>query len=121
MIRPAAGALLAQARPSGTSAVEGYAAPAQQAVEVTRIVICNTTGTAAAASVFHDDAGGDTFNETTAHRYAKSVPANDAIEIVADVGSGIQLAPGGQIGIQSGTGNALTFSVYGVVESRAPE
>lgn len=122
MIYPAASTLLAQARPSGTSAVEGYAAPSQQKVEITRIVVTNTTGSAANASLFHDDAGGSTFDQTTAvHAYAKAVPANDSLVIEASsIGTGITLSAGGQLGIQTGTGSALTFSVYGIVESRAP-
>lgn len=121
MIFPAAGVLLAQIRPDGTSAVEGYAAPSGQAVEVTRIEVCNTTGTAANASLFHDDAGGSTFTQATALRYAKSVGANDSIALEASsAGSGIQLSPGGQLGVQTGTADALTFSIYGVLESRAP-
>lgn len=122
MIYPAASVLLAQARPAGTSAVEGYAAPSAQKVEITRIVVTNTTGTAANASLFHDDAGGSTFDQTTAvHAYAKSVGANDCLVIEAGtIGAGITLSAGGQLGIQTGTSNALTFSVYGIIESRAP-
>lgn len=122
MIYPAASTLLAQARPSGTSAVVGLTAPATQKVEITRIVVTNTTGTAANASLFHDDAGGSTFDQTTAvHAYAKSVGANDSLVIEASsIGTGITLSAGGQLGIQTGTSNALTFCVYGVVESRAP-
>ena len=116
------GALLAQARPGGTSAVEAYVAPAAQRVEVTRIVVANTTGSAVAMSLFHDDAGGDTFTAATALYFAKSVPANDSIVIAADaVGTGFPLSAGGQIGIQTATADALTFSVYGVIDFRAAQ
>lgn len=116
----AAGALLAQVRPASTAAAAAFTAPAGQSVEITRIEVCNTTGTAADASLYHDDAGGSTFDQTTALRYAKPVAANDALTIQADIGSGIVLSPGGQIAVQSSAGNALTFSFYGSVETRAP-
>lgn len=110
----ASGFQLAQSRPSGTSAASVYTASI--VTEVTKIVICNTTGSAAAASVFHDD-DGSTFDQSTALLYAKSVPANDYIVIDANSGNGgVMVRPDGQLGIQSGTGNALTFTFYGMTQ-----
>lgn len=117
---PAIAARLAQPRPANTSAAAGYTAPSTQSVEITRIVIANTTGSAADASVFHDDAGGSTFDQTTALYYQVAVPGNSTLTISSDsVGTGIVMSPGSQLGIQTGTANALTFTIYGAVESRA--
>lgn len=117
---PAIAALLAQTRPANTSAAAGFTAPAGQSVEVTLIVVANTTGSAVDASIFHDDAGGSTFDQTTALYYAVAVPGNSTLTISAkSVGTGFVLSPGAQLGVQTGTANALNFSIYGALESRA--
>lgn len=108
---------IAQVRPGVTTTVSAFTA--SMLTQVTRIVISNTTGTAANASVFHDD-DGSTFDATTALLFAKSVPANDTITIEAQSeNSGIGIAKNGQIGVQTGTASALTFTLYGVTQSRA--
>lgn len=117
---PAIGTLLAQTRPSGTSAAAGFTAPSGQSVEITLIVVCNTTGSSADVSLYHDNAGGSTFDQTTALYYAAPVAANTTLTISSqDLGTGIVLSPGAQLGVQTGTASALTFSVYGALESRA--
>lgn len=121
MSTPAASTQLAQIRPANTSAAVAYTAPADYAVEVTRIFVCNTTSSAADASLFHDNSGGGTYDQTTALYYAYAVAANSTLEIGAqEIGLGIALSPGAQIGVQSGTGNALTFSLYGIPALRVP-
>ena len=101
---------VAQARP-GVAAVSVFTASV--VTEITKIVICNTTGTAANASIYHDD-NGSTFDQTTALLYAKSIPANDYLIIDAHVGSGgVSVQKSGQIAVQSGTDSALTFTLYG--------
>lgn len=113
----ATGEQLAQRRDNDTTAHSAFTATLR--TEVTRIVVCNTTGTAATASVFHDDDGA-VFDQTTALRYAQSVPANTSIEILTGgPGGGITVKPSGQIGVQSGTANALTFTIYGATERRS--
>lgn len=110
----ASGQQLAQTRPNPTSAQSAYTAVLH--TEITKIIICNTTGSAANASLFHDD-DGSTFDQTTALIYAKSVPANDFIVVeLAGPGGGLQVAPDGEIGIQTGTADALTFTIYGITE-----
>ncbi len=106
---------LAQVRPSGTTAVNGFTALLR--TEVTLIAVCNTTGSAANMSIYHDDDGA-VFDQTTALYYAQSVPANSTTLIKPEsVGAGISMKKDGQIGIQTGTGNALTFTLYGVTEN----
>ena len=77
----ASGSLLAQYTASDALANEVLAASADLRLEVTRIVICNTSGAGVAASLFHDDSGTSTFGTGTALLYAKQVPANDYLQI----------------------------------------
>ncbi len=110
----AAGSQLAQSRPAGTSAVSAFTASV--ATEITRIVIANTTSSSANASLFHDD-NGSTFDQTTALLYAVAIPANSTTIIESSgLGSGFHMAADGQIGVQTGTGSALTFTIYGITE-----
>lgn len=113
----ASGSQLAQSRPANTSTASVFTATV--ATEITRIAICNTTGSAAAASLFHDD-DGSTFDQTTALMYAYSVAANTTHWVKAEgEGCGIVVKPAGQIGVQSGTGSALTYTLYGITEEIA--
>ena len=117
MLSFASGSQLAQSRPSGTSAVSVFTA--DMVTEITLIVVCNTTGSAAAFSIFHDD-DGSTFDQTTALHYTQTIAANDTVYITSDaVGAGLFVAINGQIGVQTDTSNALTFSIYGITENIA--
>jgi len=111
----APGFLLAQSRPSNTTATTLYTAGMK--TEVTRIIIANTTGSAATFRLFHDDDdGGTTMDETTALIWDNSIATANYVDIQAYLdGAGITIAAGGSLGIRSGTGNALTFSAYGIV------
>jgi hypothetical protein len=114
MLSFASGSQLAQSRPSGTSAVSVFTA--SMVTEVTKIVIANTTGSAADAYIFHDD-DGSTFDQSTALIYNKSVPANDYITLEAGaIGGGLFVSDGGEIGVQTDTGSALTFTLYGITQ-----
>ena len=109
----APGFLLAQSRPSNTTAATLYTAGMK--TEVTRIIIANTTGSAATFRLFHDD-DATTMDETTALIWDNSIATANYVDIQAYLdGAGITIAAGGSIGIRSGTGNALTFSAYGIV------
>jgi hypothetical protein len=107
----ASGSQLAQSRPSGTSAASIFTAAV--AHEITCIVVCNTTGSAATYSVYHDD-DGSTFDQTTALWYEVSLAGNSTALINFDgVGGGLHVARNGQIGFKTGTGSALTVTLYG--------
>jgi hypothetical protein len=109
---------IAQIRPSGTTAVEAYTASI--VTEIRKIAICNTTGSAALFSLFHDD-DGSTFDETTALHYQQTVPPKTTITIDADMeAGGISVKVGGQIGVQTDTANAFTFTMYGRTAEVAP-
>lgn len=107
--------LLAQTRPSSTSAATAYTAPAGTRVEVKKIVIANTTGSAVTYRLFHHDTG-TTYDQTTALAYDVSVPANSSHVWSAQEDDGIGLRAGGSVGVRTDTNNALTFSIYGVVQ-----
>lgn len=107
----ASGFQVAQSRPSGTTATSVYTAPI--VTEITRIIICNTTGTAANYSLYHDD-DGSTFDATTALYETVSLAANSTVDISAELGAGLMVSKDGQIGVKTGTANALTFTIYGV-------
>lgn len=122
MIYPAAGVLLAQIRPAVTAAVEAYAAPDGQAVEITRIVVTNVTNSIAHATLYHDDDGGSTFTQDTETHLSFTPIAKNGSTVIESraVGTGMVLSPGGQIGFKTFTGSALNLSIYGILESRAP-
>lgn len=110
----ASGSQIAQTRPSGTSAVSAFTASI--ATEITQIVIANTTASPANASIFHDD-DGSTFSQATALLYSIPIAAyTTTVWESPGVGSGIMVKPDGQIGVQTGTANALTFTIYGITE-----
>lgn len=102
---------LFQTRPSGTSAAVIFTA--SQRTELTRIVVCNTTGTDATFKLFHDD-DGTTVDESTALYYNVSVAANKSEVIVSpSIDGGITVSKDGTIGFATGTANALTITGYG--------
>jgi hypothetical protein len=103
---------LAQSRPSVTTA-QGILAPSIP-TEVTLITVCNTTGTAAAFSIYHDD-DGTTYDDSTALYRAVSVAANTTVRIeFQHAGGGISLSDTGNLAVRTDTASALTFTVYGI-------
>lgn len=113
----ASGSQLAQSRPSGTTAVKAF--EADLTTEITLIAICNTTSSTATFSLYHDD-DGSTFDQSTALHYSQNIPANTTLYISADaMGGGITVNKDGQIGVQTGTSSALTFTIYGTVQTIA--
>lgn len=107
--------LLAQVRPANTTAATAYTAGANTRVEVKKIVIANTTSGAVTYRLFHDD-DGTTYDQTTALAYDVSLPANSSHVWSAQEDDGIGLRAGGSVGVLTGTNNALTFSIYGVIQ-----
>ena len=108
---------LAQSRPSGTTAAAllTVASAAKNGIEITRLVIANTTASSAKFSVYHDD-DGTTYDQTTALYYSVAISANTTTVIEAQSeNSGITISPGGALAVQTDTGSALTFTLYGVV------
>ena len=110
----APGNLLAQSRLSDINAATLYTATIK--TEITRIIIANTTGSAATFRLFHDQ-GGSTYDESNALIYDFSIASGAFFDSLQsfNTGNGITLVPTDTLGIRSGTGNALTFNVYGVL------
>lgn len=107
--------LLAQTRPSSTTAATAYTAAAGTRTEIKKIVIANVTSSAATYRLFHHDSG-TTYDQTTALAYDVSLPANSSHVWSATEDDGISMRPGGTVGVQAGTGSAINFSIYGVVQ-----
>jgi len=105
---------LAQVRPPTAGTAVAAFTCGDAPAEVTLVVCCNTTGSAAKARLYHDDSASG-FSQANALWYDKTVPANDVIVLpIAVVGGGLAIKKGGIIGVGSDTNNALTFSIYGV-------
>jgi len=75
-----------------------------------KLTIANTTGTAATYRICHDEAG-TTFDATTALAWDVSLPANTTVTLSLGICSNTS---GAKISVQNGTGNALTFTLYGM-------
>ena len=110
----APGNLLGQARLSNTTAAALYTAVVR--TEITRLIVANTTSSASTFRVFHDE-GGITYDESNALIWDFSIASGAFFDSLQsyNTGNGITLVPTDTLGIRSGTGNALTFSVYGVL------
>lgn len=112
---------LAQTRPANTTAAEAFA-DADNRFEITRIHIACVGTTGATFRLFHDDAGGSTFDQTTALYYDVAIAAGGYFEWEAPApGCGIVVARGGQIGVRTSLANELTFTLYGVAQSRTQQ
>jgi len=106
------GRQLGQLRPSNTTAASIYSPATGIRTTIRSIFIANTTGSAATYRIFHDD-NGTTFDETTALAWNKSV-ASGTFDLVNLSDSPIFMADDtGNLGVRSGTNDALTFTVYG--------
>lgn len=111
MIRGDYGAsILAQSAPANTNAADLYSPPADRRAIVSQIIIANTSSGSLAATVYAH-ASGNTKSNATAIVPAKSIPAN-SYEIVT-FEDGLELNESGTIGIKSGSGNDLTFTLLG--------
>ena len=110
----APGSLLAQSAPADTNAVALFTASLR--TEITNLLICNTTGSGATARVFLDE-GGTTYAASNALYYDVAIAANTTMSVAAtSLYGGINLAAGDSLGIRTSTGDALTFSLFGVVQ-----
>ncbi len=112
----AKGSQLAQVRPSASAST---AFTSTLRTEVTRIVVCNTTGGAVTYSIYHDD-DGTTYDQSTSRSYETSIAANTTVTYVADAaGAGFAMQRGASIGVKPSADLAITFTFYGVTEDVA--
>jgi len=101
---------LGQSRPANTTAVSIYTLPSNTKTKVNSMSICNTSGSAATYRVFHD-VNGTTYDQTTALFYDISLAADQSVEWEP---ANLWLNnTSGNIAVRTGTGNAVTFTLYG--------
>ena len=104
-------------RPGDTS--NAILVTAEVITEVTRIVVCNTTGNTPSFRLFHRR-GAEVADQTTALYYDHALAANETFEIKAEaMGSGIFLDPQDELIVRSSAANEITFTAYGVTEQVA--
>lgn len=102
--------MLARSRPGTTNATQVYSPATNRRAIVYKIIIANTTALTANASVFLDTAT-TTYDQTTAVLYAKAVASNTSEYITFE--DGWEIDDPANIAVQTGTANALTFTVLG--------
>lgn len=120
----AQGQLLGRVVPSVTTPVQIFKAD-ELRTEITLLLVAQAPLGGSATSnlvVFHDDSGSDVYDITT-------VISGDAIDRNTEPftthfqaqhpGSGIMVAPGGSIAVQTSTANETVFTCYGITETRA--
>mgnify|MGYP003139318928 FL=1 len=104
---------LGQVRPSNTSNTVLFT-PTRGNMYRFKIVIANTTGSAATYRLFHDD-DGTTYDETSALAWDISLAAAAKTEFPTDGWMAADNSAG-NVAVRSGTGSALTFTAYGISE-----
>jgi hypothetical protein len=101
---------LGQLRPSDTTATSIYTPPGSNTLaEISSIVVCNTSGAAASFSIFLDP-NGSTYDETTALVWLDEITTFDIIQFEVP----IPIISGGNLAVKSSSGNAFTFTVFGL-------
>lgn len=121
MLGHAQGELLAQSRPSGTTAVQAFLASMRTEITLILATVDPASGpTQLDVAVYHDDAGGSTFDQTTlilSETRLQLLQGNVLFQ-AQHPGSGLHVKSGGQIGVKTSDANDVTFSFYGITESR---
>ena len=125
-ISHAQGELLAQVRPGVTTPVVAFTADRLR-VEITLIkcvidpaAVLSTAGQTDIA-LYHDDSGGSTFDQTTI------IESETRLQLLQSTilfqaqhpGSGYHIQPGGQLAVEVADADDVTFSIYGITETRA--
>ena len=102
--------VLAQLRPADTNAASLYSPPANRSVELTKLLICNQTGSSVTFRLFLDD-NGTTYDQTTALFYDQSISAN--LTWTEDLKGWGMVDSSGNLAVRSSTNDALTFTLFG--------
>ena len=102
---------VAQARENSTNAVSVYSSGSSETVQIFA-KICNTTTSDVALRLFHDN-DGTTYDESTALVWDIIIEPGQ----VFDTDKIFMNNSSGNFAYRSGTANALTITVYGVVKS----
>lgn len=101
---------LGQLRPANTSAASIYQVPASTTAIISRVEIQNVTAGAETFSIFHD-ADGSTYSEATALFFESPIAAKGHVAIDCHWAANNS---SGNFAVKSSTGNAITFTFYGV-------
>ena len=114
------GELLAQVRPSVTTAVQLLKA-AELAIEVTLIMVAvPSTGPATVTvRLYHDDSGGDSWTDANLIRSRDVTQNFDELFQAQHPGSGIHIKRDGSLGIAISEADDAIISVYGITETLA--
>lgn len=100
---------LGQRRDNDTSTHSVYSPNSGVTAIIKTIVLCNTTASGAAVSVFLDD-DGSTYDQSTALIYDFNVMANGTMELDGFYPMNNE---SGNLAYQQGTANAITITVFG--------
>jgi hypothetical protein len=93
--------------------VSVFSPGADEEVEITRIIFCNTTASAVTIRLFHDD-GGATYDESTALLWDWSIPAGESWPWNSKVDMSDS---SGNLAYRSSIANGVTITGYGSVTS----
>lgn len=108
------GRILAQSRPANTTAVSAYSPAASMVTQITRVLVCNTTGASHDFRIFLDN-DGTTYDESTALFFDEALAANTTREIEGDWW---MTDSAGNLAVRTDTNNAFTFTVFGIEHLR---
>jgi hypothetical protein len=102
---------LAQSRPAGTTAASIYSPAEGESTRIRELIVCNTTATAAAYRIFHDE-DGTSYGQQTSLFYDVSLAANSTD--IIELNTGMENSSG-NFAVRTDTGSALTFTISGEV------
>ena len=102
---------LAQVRPAGTTAVNGWSPDFFGQFEVTLIHCANVSGAAIDISLYHD-IDGTTYDETTALVFEHSIPAGGVFQLESSL---VGYAAAENFGVQCSVADGVTFTFYGIL------
>lgn len=111
MARTASPKQLGQLRPTSTTAASLFSPAANQSWIAKSLYVCNNTAGSVTFRIFHDE-DGTTYDESTALYFDTALAANTTL-VITGLLAGETNA--GNIGVRTGTNDALTFTLYGVI------
>ena len=101
--------MLGQLRPADTAAATLYTRSQDTVVFLDQLYICNTTGSGVTYRFFIVDDGA-CYDETSALWYDTALAANATATYDLNA---FMLVDDGTVGVRSGTGNAINFTLFG--------
>lgn len=103
---------LGQVAPTDTNVTTLYAPPDGIKGEVNLLIVANVTGSAATYSIFNDADGTGSASSNALYKTV-SLAANTSLIVNLDPGIIVNGSDSSTIIVQSGTADALTFTIYG--------